>query len=430
MSSVTNRITEIKQPRGGYIKPSQFNEYKLNDGNTLNENENIHATVIGLVVDYLTRFSLGANVKDAFRISCKGAMQAETVFGREGAIQNAKRFLSGIKTIDRKSIINACKLVTYDVWLRNPVAAMKAKSAEDINPDRATIQNIEIMVHRSIQFWKQYGPIVKDGFTFEPYGYSETVDSGDGDFLTADTMWDFKVSKSKPTSKNTLQLLMYWIMGQHSGQKIYKGIDKLGIFNPRLNVVYLLSVNTISREVISEIEKNVICYGSKPYVIGVKETSSPLSSQRSSKGSYTSKKINKKEGKHTLRRTVTGCIVAAIVLICILLILYRSPLLDEDSSGVYLNSITANDNYILPDSDTRYYTESELSGLSEDELRLARNEIYARHGRKFDAEDLQEYFGNQSWYEGTIEPSDFSESLLNEYEKANVDTIMAVEESK
>ena len=165
-----------------------------------------------------------------------------------------------LKAIDEKSITNACKLVTYDVWFRNPMGAIMAKGADDINPDAETIQNIKIMVQRSVKFWEDYGPIVKDGFTFEPNGYTETVDSGDGDYLTADTLWDFKVSKSKPTNKHTLQLLMYWIMGQHSSQKIYKSIQNLGIFNPRLNEVYLLNVNTISKEIITEVERDVICY--------------------------------------------------------------------------------------------------------------------------------------------------------------------------
>ena len=53
---------------------------------------------------------------------------------------------------------------------------------------------------------------------------------------------------------------MYWIMGQHSGQEIYKNIEKIGIFNPRLNFVYTLEIADISSETIEEIEKNVICY--------------------------------------------------------------------------------------------------------------------------------------------------------------------------
>lgn len=137
---------------------------------------------------------------------------------------------------------------------------MMAKGADETNPDRNTVDNIRIMVERSIVFWNKYGPIVQDGFIFKPNGYTQTVDSGDGDYLTADTLWDFKVSKAKPTNKHTLQLLMYWIMGQHSGQEIFKSIDKLGIFNPRLNTVYLLDMKIIAQETIDEIERDVICY--------------------------------------------------------------------------------------------------------------------------------------------------------------------------
>lgn len=260
MSSVTGRIGEIKQPRGGYIKPSQFEIHNLDDGLVLSENENVHASVIGMAVDYLTRFAMGTKVIDAFDISCKGAVIAEQMFQQKGTLKKVEKLLSGIKGIDKNSIINACKIVTYDVWFRNPMGAIMAKGADETNPDEDTVNNIKIMVERSISFWDKYGPIVKDGFTFEPNGYTKIVDSGDGDYLTADTLWDFKVTKSKPTNKHTLQLLMYWIMGQHSGQEIYKNIQKLGIFNPRLNVVYLLDMKSISEEIITEVERDIIGY--------------------------------------------------------------------------------------------------------------------------------------------------------------------------
>lgn len=259
MSTVTERVKRVKQPTGGYIKPSQFEVRKIDDGLVLSEAENVHASVIGMVVDYLTRLMMGTEAMEAFAISLKGAMRAEQM--QKGAIKKADKLLSNIKGLDDTSIINACKMVTYDVWARNFIVAMMAKNGVDeTNPDAATIQNIKIMVERSVAFWKEYGPIVQDGFTFEPNGYTKTVDTGDGDYLTADTLWDFKVTNSKPTNKHTLQLLMYWIMGRHSGQKIYKDIQKLGIFNPRLNVVYLMDIKKVSAEVITEVERDVICY--------------------------------------------------------------------------------------------------------------------------------------------------------------------------
>ncbi|MDY5498398.1 MAG: YARHG domain-containing protein [Anaerobutyricum sp.] len=69
-------------------------------------------------------------------------------------------------------------------------------------------------------------------------------------------------------------------------------------------------------------------------------------------------------------------------------------------------------------SDSRYVTESDLSGLGSWELRCARNEIFSRHDRRFDNDELQNYFNSQAWYSGTISPSDFNESILNKYERA------------
>ena len=116
---------------------------------------------------------------------------------------------------------------------------MGYRPVEEINPDISTVSNIRTMVDRSTVFFKQYGPVIKDGFSFEG-GYTKLVSTGDGDFLTKDTLWDFKVSNKAPTNVHTLQLLMYYIMGVHSVHKEFQTVNRLGIFNPRLNNVYLL----------------------------------------------------------------------------------------------------------------------------------------------------------------------------------------------
>lgn len=259
MSSVTGRVKEIKQPRGGYISPSQFETKQLDDGKILFKEENIHASIVGMAVEYLTRLVMGESAPEAFSISLQGAMIA-SMTGKPDVKETVFRFISNIKGIDSVSVINACKLATYDVWYRNLPAAFMAKTAEETNPDSFTIQNIQIMVCRSVEFWRKYGPIVETGFNFEKDGYTKTVQSGDGDFLTCDTIWDFKVSKTKPTNQHTLQLLMYWIMGKHSGKKEFQNITNLGIFNPRLNTVYMLPISKVGIETIKVVETEVICY--------------------------------------------------------------------------------------------------------------------------------------------------------------------------
>lgn len=268
MSSVTGRIRAITQPKGGYINPSQFEEITFDDQRKLGK-DNIHAALIGMTVDYLTRFMTGGSVKDAFEISILGYKQRKILLGRR-AIWNDKKQKIDIRTLikqihglDDSSIVAACKACSYDVWFRNPFSAMRSKGATDITPNDETINNIRIMVQRSMAFWKKFGPIMVSGFTFERKGYTKTVNAGDGDYLTADTLWDFKVTKSKPTSQHTLQLLMYWIMGQHSRKKEFRNITKLGIFNPRLNKAYLLDVYTIPHEIIQVVENDVICYPSR-----------------------------------------------------------------------------------------------------------------------------------------------------------------------
>jgi len=69
-------------------------------------------------------------------------------------------------------------------------------------------------------------------------------------------------------------------------------------------------------------------------------------------------------------------------------------------------------------------TEQMLHGLSLHELRLLRNEIYARHGRMFHADWLQQYFSFQPWYAAD---ENFKDEELSGNDKVNVETIVKYE---
>lgn len=86
---------------------------------------------------------------------------------------------------------------------------------------------------------------------------------------------------------------------------------------------------------------------------------------------------------------------------------------------------TLDGDYIFPESDSRYLTDDDLSGYSSDQLELAKNEIYARHGRKFVTPRIADYFNSKSWYEGTIDGYTFDAQtdVFNEYENANIQKI-------
>lgn len=250
MTSVTQRIKQIKQPRGGYLPVKAFTVTTLDDGQGLNAEESIVASLVGTAVDYLSRFMDGTAVEEAFEISLLGARAMR---------MEAKAFglLDDVKGLDDLSITMACQLVGFDSAFR--AGPLFYRPVESIVPDQATIANIRIMVERSLNFFKAFGPVTADGFTMEG-AYTATITTGDGDFLTKDTLWDFKVTTSKPNKDHTLQLLIYYLMGRRSIHPEFQTIENLGIFNPRQNTIYQLPISDISDEVIKEVETVVIGY--------------------------------------------------------------------------------------------------------------------------------------------------------------------------
>ena len=254
MSTVTARSRSVSQPRGGYIPINSFTKIVLYDEKVLHDAENIHSSLVGTAVDYLTRFMLGFSPEKAFEVSIRGAYLIN--------MQETVNFLlAHIKGLDDFSIDCACKLAGFDVCYRS--SSFAYKPVEGIMPDKETVANIRIMVERSLSFWDKYGPVIYCAPTFEG-GYTETVTAGDGDYLTADTLWDFKVTYSSPTPKHTLQLLMYYILGKHSRYSHFHNINKIGMFNPRLNVIYVRNITGADGETIKKVENEVIGYNSHP----------------------------------------------------------------------------------------------------------------------------------------------------------------------
>lgn len=84
--------------------------------------------------------------------------------------------------------------------------------------------------------------------------------------------------------------------------------------------------------------------------------------------------------------------------------------------------------YILPKSGTQLLTKSDISGMSKADLSLARNEIYARHGRRFQTAQYQRYFESKSWYHENPNYNYADDnSNLNEIEIKNVQFIIDAE---
>lgn len=257
MSSVTQRIAQIRQPRNGYVPVRMFDKTQLPNFEahigTLRPNENLHGSVVGLAVDYLTRVGMGDDLVSAFAVSLNGAQLV-------GELEYAAGLLMGMTSLyDDKTIVNACKLTAYDQIWRGGVDPADFKGTDHLEPDADTIHNIRVMVFRMMIFFETNGTFVSNGFTFQG-GYTDTVTSGDGDFLTQDTLWDLKVYRSGMTNKHSLQLLMYYLMGKRSIHPEFQTVTHIGIINPRSNVVRRLAVSEIADSVIMDVERDVLGY--------------------------------------------------------------------------------------------------------------------------------------------------------------------------
>lgn len=99
----------------------------------------------------------------------------------------------------------------------------------------------------------------------------------------------------------------------------------------------------------------------------------------------------------------------------------------QDGWGEEEEPIYSGGGYILPNSSSELLSRDSLVGMTASDLMLARNEIFARHGRMFEDEWLQSYFDSQSWYQGIYSPSEFSYDLLSSIEVQNINTILAYE---
>ena len=89
--------------------------------------------------------------------------------------------------------------------------------------------------------------------------------------------------------------------------------------------------------------------------------------------------------------------------------------------------ITAREKQLHDELGTRTLQVYDVRGLRPDDARLLRNEIYARHGRRFRDPRLQKYFASFAWYH----PSDsFRENQLNDTERKNATLISQYESGR
>lgn len=260
MLSVTQRIKYVSQPKNGYIPKGLFQKDIYIDDEEIADIESAYTSIQGMAVDYLTRFILSGNREEAFDISRRGALKIDEFFGKSLETKRFNRLLSQIKGLDDDSIIATCRIVAYDSAFRTGRPYIQRIERKDITGE--LIQNIRVLVSRTLRFFDRIDSIVMNGFSFEG-GYTDLVSSGDGDYLTRTRLVELKTSKEQFSSKWSLQVLMYYLLGIHSIHDEFQYVEKLCIFNALQNVSYTIELSEISDEIKYIVSHEILGYKMK-----------------------------------------------------------------------------------------------------------------------------------------------------------------------
>ena len=297
MTTVTRRVEAMSKHAPSQLTPKLFTPHHYHDDYVLHDRETLHPAVIGTSVDNLVRtMTLPAHAKhtpSAFRNACMD------IFSH--SLQGLT-FMQAMGEFDgdpEEFWLTQCDMLTpkptpahVGAVVRLSLADMAYRASQPTkvhtDPSRWDIENIMVMARRSIVMLGDLGGVTVAGFHFADGdeviddnllkrsryfgGYTSTITTGDGDFLTPTHLIDMKVSHQGPTKKHLLQVLTYWRMGLHAfndkSQPMYDGnfhtITHLGIINPRTYTSHTLAVDTLAPDSVAFIDNDVIAYTAQP----------------------------------------------------------------------------------------------------------------------------------------------------------------------
>lgn len=291
MTSVAQRIAqynrEVGQPRAGLVSPELLTATQLDDGYGELDSTVENIRDVGPVVHYLSRLTgvLVASQAEAreaaesiFRTPFAGARRLSDAGLFPGARRDASESLQDFRLstyaddvavfrLDEAAARAACRLASYEMALYAGVARYNPADAERV-PDAATVSHIITMTERIHDHFREQGPGTAIKFSFvseqeEPDsededGYSITLDHGDGDFITEQTVWGYSAQSSPPSKDDLLKLLVHYLMGEQSGLPELATQTHLGVFNPRLNTMYRLAIDDVPADVIEIVQRDII----------------------------------------------------------------------------------------------------------------------------------------------------------------------------
>lgn len=225
-------------------------------GHLREDEESLKPTLMGTLIDYLTRIVICKDLKSFDFI--KNAQN-------EKLIRRLKRELKGIELdqLTNENIRLVTRLCLFEHFYRGNKYIDPLH--EEIEINTKTVDHIKIMLNRANNFFNKFGQPLLTQYkcsittSLKEKTYVEVY--GDGDYLLQDALIDFKVSKNGTTRDYIRQLLIYYIglvEKDLKKKKIRKDqIKYLIIFNSRLDMFYRLDLESIPQARLVEVNKNI-----------------------------------------------------------------------------------------------------------------------------------------------------------------------------
>jgi hypothetical protein len=229
---VRGRAEQASQPPGGLLPLARFNRYELGGVALKRQTESGNAGTIGSAVELIARWDIALDPRAtgdplaAALEAIRGVRHGEhnsSIFARLAAAQRAREW-------------------TADEFEE---AEWTAGDGDE------TLSHIAEMRTRVARCFERFGRPVRPG-TWAVNSARFHLD-GHIDFVAVDTLWDLKVSGTAPSASDVLQLLLYWLTFSED-QDNELDIAYLGIYNPRVDTVWRISVVDIPEDVMSALE--------------------------------------------------------------------------------------------------------------------------------------------------------------------------------
>jgi len=103
---------------------------------------------------------------------------------------------------------------------------------------------------------------------------------------------------------------------------------------------------------------------------------------------------------------------------------------DDDNNNIQINAGKREESDLpgrYPEASMKYLKYIDVKGKSAWELKIMRNEIFARHGYIFKTSNMKKHFSQQAWYKPIYEDSSYVYKMFSDIEKSNVNFIKKYE---